>query len=37
MIIDIKNFNMGVNICSGASCVVYKGTYKYLDVAIKKI
>ena len=37
MIIDMKNLNLEKNICSGGSSIVYKGTYKYLDVAIKKI
>lgn len=37
MIIDIKNLKLNAHISSGGSSIVYKGTFKFLEVAVKKI
>ena len=37
MIISINELNIEENISYGATSIVYKGKYKYLSVAIKKI
>lgn len=37
MIIGYSELIINENISHGATSIVYKGKYKYLDVAIKKI
>lgn len=37
LIVGVDHFTIGTDIAFGASSIVYKGYFKYLDVAIKKV
>lgn len=37
LVIGVNDFNIGTDIAFGASSIVYKGYFKFLEVAIKKV
>lgn len=37
LVVGVNDFTMGTDIAFGASCIVYRGYFKFLEVAIKKV